>query len=389
MTAKKILILIILCHTNFTFSQTRGVKIGFIDMEYILEKVPNYTEAKNQLELKAQKWKEEVELRKNAIAKLKENLKIEKPLLTKELIEEREEEISFQEKELILYQQARFGPKGDLMSQKLVLIQPVQDQVFNIVQDIAEQNKYDFIYDKSSDKSMLFATARFDISDRVVRQLLRAEKKEQLTTKQQKEQAEKDALEDLKDENPELMERQKASEAKAEARKKLAEDRKAAYEARKKEAEEKKQKLIDERIANRNGTKIESTKEKETVDNKSVKDIDSKASAEEKRKKILEERKKTIETRKKEAEEKRQKLIEENVAKKNGTQIEVNKEKEAVNNKTSKVDDNKASQEASAEEKRNKILEERKKTLENRKKEAEERRKKLIEEREAAKNKEE
>jgi Skp family chaperone for outer membrane proteins len=88
---------------------------------------------------------------------LKESLKTEKVLLTKELIEEREEEITFQEKELLDYQQKRFGPNGDLIIQKAVLVKPIQDQVFTAVQDIAEAKKYDFIFDKSSDLTMLFA----------------------------------------------------------------------------------------------------------------------------------------------------------------------------------------------------------------------------------------
>ena len=99
-------------------------------MEYILEKVPDYAEAKNQLEQKAQKWKQEIEAKKIEIAKLKEALKTEKVLLTKELIEEREEEIKFQETELLDFQQKRFGPNGDLITQKAVLVKPIQDQVF-------------------------------------------------------------------------------------------------------------------------------------------------------------------------------------------------------------------------------------------------------------------
>ncbi|MBY0487363.1 MAG: OmpH family outer membrane protein, partial [Flavobacteriaceae bacterium] len=83
----------ILSVSNTVKAQTRGIKIGYIDMEYILEKVPDYAEAKNQLEQKAEKWKQEIETKKSDITKLKEALKTEKVLLTKELIEEREEEI--------------------------------------------------------------------------------------------------------------------------------------------------------------------------------------------------------------------------------------------------------------------------------------------------------
>ena len=110
-----------------------------------------------QLIQEAEKWKQEIETKKNDIAKLKEALKTERVLLTKELIEEREEEIAFQEKELIDYQQKRFGPNGDLVVQKATLVKPIQDQVFNAVQELAEARKFDYVFDKSSDITILFA----------------------------------------------------------------------------------------------------------------------------------------------------------------------------------------------------------------------------------------
>lgn len=315
---KKTVLLFLFLSTSIAFSQSRGIRIGFIDMEYILEKVPNYAEAKNQLEIKAQKWKQEIESKKNEINKLKEDLKVERPLLTKELIEEREEEINYQETELLEYQQNRFGPKGDLIVQKSVLVKPIQDQVFTIVQDIAEQKKYDFIFDKSSDMTMLFAAERFDISDQVVRQLVRAEKREQLTSKQLKEQEAKDALEDMQDENPEMAERQKILDEKKAAREKLAADRKAAYEARKKEAADKRQKLIDEREAKKNGTLIEEDNKKVSGDDGTTTEEgektvpqENKLTPQQVRQKALEDRDKKIEERKKAAEDRRKKILDE------------------------------------------------------------------------------
>ena len=98
------LVLVLIMAVSITVhSQSRGVKIGYIDMEYILQNVPDYMEAKNQLEQKAQKWKQEIETKKGEVNKLKESLKTERVLLTKELILEREDEITFQEKELLDY----------------------------------------------------------------------------------------------------------------------------------------------------------------------------------------------------------------------------------------------------------------------------------------------
>lgn len=304
-------------------AQTRGIRIGYIDMEYILEKVPDYAEAKNQLELKAQKWKQEAEVKRNEINKLKENLKTERVLLTKELIEEREEEISFLENELLDFQQKRFGSTGDLITQKAVLVKPIQDQVFTIVQDIAETKKYDFIFDKSSDLTMLFGAQRHNISDLVVRQLTRAEKREQLSKKQLKEEAEKERKQDMVDANPELAERQKILDDKKAAREKMLEDRKTAAEEKRKSFEEKRAQLLAEREEKRNAakTKTDDSKkeEKPAADKATASDVkeeekkpaagataeEKKAKMEQAKKEAADERQRKLDERKKALEEKR------------------------------------------------------------------------------------
>jgi Skp family chaperone for outer membrane proteins len=308
-------------------AQSRGVRIGYIDMEYILEKVPNYAEANNQLELKAQKWKQEAEVKRNEITKLKENLKTERVLLTKELIEEREEEISFLETDLLDFQQKRFGSTGDLMTQKAVLVKPIQDQVFTIVQDIATAKKYDFIFDKSSDLTMLFSAQQHNISDQVVRQLVRAEKREQLSSKQLKEEAELERKQDLIDSNPELSERQKINDEKKAAREKLIEDRKAAADAKKEEYAAKRAKLLEEREAKRNAAKEPKTTEtKEATTEEAGKTVteekttaasnveEKRAAAEEARKNAAVERQRKLDERKAALEEKRKKILEEREA---------------------------------------------------------------------------
>ena len=295
---KQILVILTILISSFSFSQAKGVKIGYIDMEYILQNVPNYADAKGQLEQKAQIWKQEIETKKNDITKLKEALKTEQVLLTKELIDEKQEEISFQENELLEYNQKRFGPKGDLIIQKSVLTKPIQDQIFTIVQDISEAKNYDFIFDKSSDMTMLFASKRFDISDQVLRVLNRAEKREQMTKKQIKLEEEKDAKEDFIKENPGMVERQKILDDKKLAREQLAKDKKAAADEKKKIAEENRKKAIEDKEAKKNGTitvkDSTSTKVTPKVDNASAKEAAAALRA-----KTLEDRKKAVEDRKK------------------------------------------------------------------------------------------
>lgn len=316
---KHFLIALVTLASTFANAQAKGVKVGYIDMDYILEKAPDYAEAKNQLEQKAQTWKQEIEVKKTEITKLKDNLNTEKVLLTKELISEREEEIAFLEKELLDYQQKRFGPNGDLMIQKATLVKPIQDQVFNAVQDIAEGKKYDFIFDKSSDMSMVFAAQRFDISDQVLRVLVRAQKKEQLTKKQLKEQEKQDAAEDLKN-DPDQIERQKKLDDKKAARQKIVDDRKKAVEEKRKAAEEARKKILEDNEAKRNKAKNPDAKPGETApattakeNNKAKNDsiaAAKKQAVEQARLKTQEERQRLLEEKKKALDERRKKILE-------------------------------------------------------------------------------
>ena len=312
----KRLLLLLLTVSATAVQAQRGVKIGYIDMEYILQNVPDYAEANNQLEQKAAKWKQEIEVKKNDIQKLKDALTTEKVLLTKELIAEREEEIKFQETELLDLQQKRFGPAGDLMSQKAVLIKPIQDQVFTAAQDIAEVKKFDFIFDKSSDMTMLFAAKRFDISDQVLRVLTRAANREQKSKKQLEAEAKKEALEDMAGDNPAQAERQKLLDEKKAERERLANERKEAAEQRKKDAEAKRAQQKADAAAKRAGTTTKTDDaSKPAGDAKDAKDEsntaaeDAKATQEENKKKAQDERAQIIADRKKAQEEKRAKIL--------------------------------------------------------------------------------
>ncbi|CAM3621305.1 OmpH family outer membrane protein [Flavobacterium chungbukense] len=321
---------------NTSQAQGKTTRIGYIDMEYILENVSDYKEAKSQLEQKAQKWKQEVEAKKLNINTLKESLKTEKALLTKELIEERETEIKFLEQEMMDYQQKQFGSDGNLMRQKAALAKPVQDQVFTAVQDIAEAKNYDFIFDKSSDLTMLFSNKRFDISDQVLRVLNRSEKREQLTKKQLKDQEAKENLENAIDENPAMADRQKALDEKKAAREKLIQDRKLEQEAKRKEYEDRRNALAAEREAKKNGTvsgTAKTTTETQTGTEAAKTSTTAKPAATgteqtptaEPTMTKAEERQMLYEQRKKELEEKRKKILEEREAAKKAKEAETQK----------------------------------------------------------------
>ena len=310
---------------SFYANAQRGVRIAYIDTEYILENVPEYQEATTQLEDKAQKWKNEIQSKLTVVEQKRKDLSNEKALLTKELIDEREEDITFEENEILDYQQKRFGPNGDLFIQKKQLMQPIQDQIFAAVQDMAEGRKYDFIFDKSSDAVMLFSAKQFDVSEQVLRSITRTSKRTQANTKAERKAAESEEL--IPEINEELEAREKALEEKKAARESVVEKRRqeilAAREAKKLEAEARHLKVLEDRekakqakLDARNKTSGAAKSEDETstpAETGATEEGETKTKAElieeNRQKKLAEraERKKALEERKKKILEDRQK----------------------------------------------------------------------------------
>ena len=169
----------ILLYVSEIFSQ-KQLRVGYINMDYILANLDDYNTANQEYNIKIDLWRKEIESRKLSIKVANEELEIKKPLIPDEIYQNLKDEIDFDEKQLNEYIQKRFGPEGDWLIQEKILIQPIQDEVLAIVQKIAEKNKFDFIFDKSSAIIMLYSEKKYDISELVLKSILRQEKIENL-----------------------------------------------------------------------------------------------------------------------------------------------------------------------------------------------------------------
>ena len=167
----KLFLTLVLCFLNFSIHAQRGTRIAYIDMDVILSKNKEFRTANQLLDEKITQWKKEVELKKIQLKRLEDQFAVEKILLTPDLISDRELEIKDFASEIVSLQEKRFGPNGDMMIQKNQLLKPVQDQVLSIVQDIAKERKYDFVFDRSSDIIMLYSAKNYDISELVLRRI--------------------------------------------------------------------------------------------------------------------------------------------------------------------------------------------------------------------------
>lgn len=242
MIKKSIFILTLFIGT--TLLAQKPQRIGYIDMQYILDNIPEYVEAENRLKAKVSSWNDKLDQLSNEIEDMKNELINEKALLTENLIEERKEDIAIKELDLKNLKQAYFGPNGDLFILRKQLVKPVQDQVYNAVQEIAIAKKYDIIFDKTSDLLMLYSNNRFDISELVLGKIVKGRKIKAVEEKKEKRQeAAEKAQEKAKTKAEQRQAKRAALEEKIklqnEARAKLREEAKrAAAEKRKKRLEE-------------------------------------------------------------------------------------------------------------------------------------------------------
>ena len=210
---------------SFLANAQKAQRIGYIDMEYILENIPEYKEAQSKINAKAIVWQNNIVQQEKEIEALKAELNNEKELLTEELIIEKEEDIQILEFDLKELQAAYFGSNGDLYFLRQQLVKPIQDLVFNAVQDIATKRKYDFVLDKSSSLVMLYSNKDFDISDMIITNITRSKKVAEVEEKQNKRNSTNSEPEVL---NEEAQQKITDKETKQEELKKKIDERKAA-----------------------------------------------------------------------------------------------------------------------------------------------------------------
>jgi outer membrane protein len=165
---KTIFIALLFFGTTFV---SMAQKYAYIDSDFILNSLPEYDEAKNELDMFAQKWQQEIEERYNQLNKRRQDFIRVEAILPDEEKKKRLEEIELFESETLELQQLRFGVNGDLFKKRKELIEPIQDKVFDALTKVASNGKYSFVFDKANQSNLIFADSKFDLSKKVLSEL--------------------------------------------------------------------------------------------------------------------------------------------------------------------------------------------------------------------------
>jgi len=164
-------VLLIVCFALFAGFSSFAQRFAYVDSEYILKHIPEYTSAQKQLDALSQTWQKEVDSRFAEVEKMYKAYQADQVLLTDEMRKRRENEIVEKEKAAKDFQRAKFGFEGDLYQQRIKLIKPIQDRVAKAVEAVAENAQLDMIFDKNSNVIMLYASLRLDKSNDVITRL--------------------------------------------------------------------------------------------------------------------------------------------------------------------------------------------------------------------------
>ena len=163
----KKIVLIIVVNLSFILG-SQAQKFAYVDTDYILNKIPEFKQAQDKIDAFSDDWQKEIEGKYLEVEQMYRSYQQEQVLLTDEMKTKREEAIILKENNAKKLQQKYFGPSGDLYFKRQELITPIQDKINDAIQKLASNNKYQIIFDSSSDLIMLYKNTNLDKSDKVL-----------------------------------------------------------------------------------------------------------------------------------------------------------------------------------------------------------------------------
>ena len=146
-------------------------KIGYVDSDYILERIPEFATIQQNIDRQAAEWESEIEEAQKGVDDMFREYQARELLYTNEERKRKRDEIVQAEQEAERLRNRYFGPEGELFVQQDNLMRPLQEKLVKAIEDVAAEEGYDYIFDKSGDFLFLFAREQYDMSDRVLEEL--------------------------------------------------------------------------------------------------------------------------------------------------------------------------------------------------------------------------
>lgn len=145
-----------------------GHKIAYVDTEYILQNIPEYGDAQEEINQMSVRWAKELKTLSDKLEQMKRDYQTESVLLSDDMKRKKEEAISAKEQELATLQMQYYGPEGEMFTKRVELIQPIQEKIYNAISQVAQVKNYAIVLDKASGATVLYCNEKLDISDEVL-----------------------------------------------------------------------------------------------------------------------------------------------------------------------------------------------------------------------------
>ena len=156
---------------SFGTAFAKDQPIAYIDMQYILKNLPQYEQANEQLTMLSKRWQKEVDAAQQEARVLATNYQTEQIFLSENMRAQREQEIVKKEQEVLELKRKYFGQDGELYKKREALIKPIQDEVYNAIQEVANEKRIDVVKDRSADPALIYMSSKLDVSDQVLQKL--------------------------------------------------------------------------------------------------------------------------------------------------------------------------------------------------------------------------
>ncbi|GGG47929.1 OmpH family outer membrane protein [Epilithonimonas arachidiradicis] len=156
----------------FTTTHIYAQKIGVVDTNYVLSKLPQYKEAENRLNTQVTQWQADLQKLQAEYERKREAFENEKVLLVGEQLKLREKEVVDMEASIRNTIGARFGTNGEVNQLRSNLTKPYQDQIWNAIQTVSTKNNLGIVLDKTTN-NVLFLDKKYDYTEAVLNLLVK------------------------------------------------------------------------------------------------------------------------------------------------------------------------------------------------------------------------
>ncbi|MDZ7682424.1 MAG: OmpH family outer membrane protein [Fodinibius sp.] len=157
--------------TITTSATAQDQKIGYVDTDYILSQMSEYQGIQQQLSSISSEWNTELEQMQQEIDQLKEDFQAKEILYTDELKKKKQQQIQNKIEQRQQYLDQKFGADGEYFQRQKELLEPIQRKVFNAINSVAEQQNFDFVFDRAQNSNMLFGVEEWNLNDEVLQEL--------------------------------------------------------------------------------------------------------------------------------------------------------------------------------------------------------------------------